>query len=58
MHIEGILIQESEGLVKLMQEITQLVNNFGTLLRLTVGSNVEPKCGNNSSESLHVSLLF
>ena len=28
------------------------------LLRLTVRSNVKPKCGNNSSEGLHVFLLF
>ena len=27
-----------------------------SVLRLTVRSNVEPKCGNNSSESLHVFL--
>ena len=30
----------------------------GLVLRLTVGSNVKPKCGNNLSESLHVFLLF
>ena len=29
----------------------------GVLLRLTVRSNVKPKCGNNSSESLHVFLF-
>ena len=28
------------------------------LLRLTVRSNVKPKCGNNSSESLHVSYVY
>ena len=28
------------------------------LLRLTVRSNVKPKCGNNSSKNLHVFLLF
>ena len=28
----------------------------GKVLRLTVRSNVKPKCGNNSSESLHVFL--
>ena len=31
---------------------------FSIVLRLTVRSNVQPKCGNNSSESLHVFLCL
>ena len=36
----------------------QAVKQTWYVLRLTVRSNVKPKCGNNSSESLHVFLLF
>ena len=42
----------------LLQFVIDDCCEFFWLLRLTIRSNVKPKCGNNSSESLHVFLLF
>ena len=52
---------DNVGQLRILLEITSNVLTFvagslGNVLRLIWGSNVEPKCGNNSSENLHMFL--